>query len=100
MPLTKKYLKYSPEITLEIFTLVWNKLIERGFNAQQGNYFLSEEYNCFSCKFQILKLNSEEKFGAYSSKYLELETTVQKILGYDPFVKDNFVLPEKWYIYI
>lgn len=28
MPLKGKYLKYSPEITLEIFTLVWNKLSE------------------------------------------------------------------------
>ncbi len=29
----EKYLKYDPSITLEIFTLVWNKLIELGYKS-------------------------------------------------------------------
>ena len=30
-PLEGKYLKYSPEITFEVFKLVWDKLISLGY---------------------------------------------------------------------
>ena len=41
---------------------------------------------------------SNGKVGIYPQEYLDLqkETTVQEILGYDPFVKDDFILPKKW----
>lgn len=98
--LTNKYLKYSPEITLEIFKLVWNKLIDSGINAQQGNDSVEREYALFSSKFSFLRLELEYTglFGAYTRTHDCKETTVQEILGYDPFVKDDFVLPKKWCI--
>jgi hypothetical protein len=98
MPLAGKYLKYSPGITLEIFTLVWNKLIDSGINAQQGNNSVKREYAFFSDKFSFLRLESTGLFGAYTKNCGCKETTVQEILGYDPFIKNDFVLPEKWCI--
>ena len=97
MPIKNKYLKYTPEITLEIFTLVWNKLIECGWEGHLTGLY--SEYNYFKI-WGILKHNcsSEKIFGVHQSKDRnQTETTVQEILGYDPFVKE-FVLPEKWCI--
>ena len=95
MPLTGKYLKYSPEITLEIFTLIYNKLIENEWTSIDVMLL----YNQFTTKWNyIIDYGRGKQF--YSSVInRELkETTVQEILGYDPFVKDDFVLPDKWCI--
>ena len=95
MPLTGKYLKYSPEITLEIFTLIWDKLSETYKPHSNG---VEVEYNhAFKKNNGFLKLiDNNSSFGVYYSKENLIETTVQEILGYDPFVKNDFVLPEKW----
>ena len=98
MPLTGKYLKYSPEITLEIFTLIYNKLEDSGFQSIKK----SENYKYFSQSHNFL-VNTKGNYYFTRDKYSsdldgKTETTVQEILGYDPFVKDDFVLPEKWYI--
>ena len=97
MPLTGKYLKYSPKITLEIFTLIWDKLSEAYESHSNG---VEVEYNhAFKKNNGFLRLiNHSSKFGVYYSKEHLIETTVQEILGYDPFVKEDFVLPEKWCI--
>lgn len=90
MPLKGKYLKYRPEITLEIFTLVWNKL----------KYIYTESYrNSMSEKFQefeegeVIRLNRQGHLGIYEQNSYDTETTVQEILGYDPFVNKK-VIPE------
>ena len=95
MPLQNKYLKYSPEITLEVFTLIWDKLIELGFKPKNNN--INSEFNAFLDEHNYLIINSNQ-----FNTYLELcifdntETTVQEILGYDPFVKEVIeeVIPE------
>ena len=96
--LTNKYLKYSPEITLEIFTLIYNKLIECGLKSNSIN----DTYGYFSNKYPFLTICDVRYFFTRQKDSEDLlnktETTVQEILGYDPFVKDDFVLPEKWYI--
>lgn len=96
MPLTNKYLLYSPEITFEIFEKVWNKLIELGW-----------KHSCY-CKIKqtyeeflfrgYLRDDKSKTFFPYSHITNEIETTVQDILGYNPFIKDEFILPESWYI--
>ena len=97
MSLAGKYLKYSPEITLEIFTLICNKLIECGINPNHKES-IETKYNYFSGAENYLQLRGDGKcFDCYKEDYGLIETTVQEILGYDPFVKD-FVLPEKWYV--
>lgn len=99
MPLTNKYIKYSPEITLEIFTLIWNKLINSGW-GEYSNKTIEESYSQFKSRYNHLTNQKNKIFNThvcpYSLNYKEI--TVQEILGYDPFVKDNFVLPEKWCI--
>lgn len=96
MPLTGKYLKYSPEITLEIFTLVWNKLIENGCKFDYSKEIIFERF-----KFTERKLRKQPD-GDYVYPLRGdngcKETTVQEILGYDPFVKEEFVLPKKWFV--
>jgi len=103
--LTNKYLKYSPKITLEIFTLVWNKLIDSGWEGHLTGLY--SEYNYFKLKdWGILKHNSssEKTFGVHQCMdFNQIETTVQELLEYDPYVKepkgvksDGFILPEKW----
>ena len=42
----EKYLKYSPDITLKIFTLVWNRLIELGYR-HYCNFSIDKTYNEF-----------------------------------------------------
>jgi len=96
MPLTNKFLRYSPEITLDIFTLVWNKLIECGLRPvhklENAWKEFSGNYNYF---FSYCD-NQPNQFELVGPGFTE--TTVQEILGYDPFVKEEFVLPEKWCI--
>jgi len=114
MPLKNKYLRYSPEITLEIFTLIWNKLIENGWKSEDGDLnrlfriFLDED------KHRYLRESIRKKtFYPHSFDSGLCETTVQEILGYDPYITagpvgitgisetfngEEFVLPEKWYI--
>ena len=90
MPLTGKYLKYSPEITLEVFTLIWDKLSKIYQSHSNG---VKLEYNYFKKNNGFLRLiDNNSSFGVYYSKEHLIETTVQEILGYDPFVKD-FILP-------
>lgn len=98
--LTDKYLKYSPEITLDVFTLVCNKLIESGINPSHGES-ITAKYSAFSNSEKYLQLSGDRRhFECYELNYVLRETTVQEILGYDPFIKDDFVLPEKWCIKI
>ena len=98
MPLTNKYLRYSPEITLEIFTLVWDKLIKTGLKGSHSES-VAKKYSNFKSLYSYLELSSDLScFECYEECSEKLETTVQEILGYNPFVKDDFVLPEKWCI--
>ena len=100
MPLKGKYLKYKPEITIEIFKLIYQKLFEN--KLVDSLDYVDGEYKFFSTSFNILKLpTGANRVGCYAQNWeLFKETTVQEILGYDPFVKEEFVLPEKWWIKI
>ena len=94
MPLTGKYLKYSSEITLEIFTLVWDKLSESYPPSYPDD--IKTRFEEFKSG-QYISLNGKS-VGIYSSKHIDnTETTVREVLGYDPYIKE-FVLPEKWCI--
>ena len=99
MDFRNKYLKYKPEITFDIFEKIWNKLVADGWNPAVADK--KAEYNYFSTDHIYLQqetINSD-LFGAHTLSCGLSETTVQEILGYDPFVKDDdFVLPEKWYV--
>ena len=99
MDFRNKYLKYKPEITFDIFQNVWDKLVADGWNPAFADK--KAEYNYFSTDHIYLQqenINSD-LFGAHTLSCGLSETTVQEILGYDPFVKDDdFVLPEKWYV--
>jgi hypothetical protein len=98
--LTNKYLKYSPEITLEIFKLVWDALIADGWSSVIC-VDAEEQFDKFkSAGFLIYENEGKNNFShhsLYSINNKDKETTVQEILGYNPF-KDDFVLPEKWFI--
>ena len=93
MPLTNRYLKYSPEITLDIFELVWNKLIEFGFKSKYDNE-LYNEFKAFKSTHNYLAIDD-----TYFNTIIPLriqnksEITVQEILRYDPFVNKE-VIPE------
>ena len=96
MPLTGKYLKYKPEITLEIFTLIYKKLLKHKLISNLD--YIKSDYPNFSSQFNFLKIPMNGKtVGCYSQNYENYkETTVQEILGYDPFVKEEFILPKNW----
>jgi len=93
MPLNNKYLKYSPEITLEIFTLVYNKLILNGWKSLS----LRDSYDYFKGNYQFLTNENKSYFYTSRGGNYDLEdktqTTVQEILGYDPFIKE-VIIPE------
>lgn len=90
MPLTNKYLKYSPEINLEIFTLIWNKL--KSIYKEAYNDSINVRFDEFKAG-EFVKLNHDGFLGIYSLISGETKTTVQEILGYDPFIKEE-VIPE------
>lgn len=108
MPLKNKYLKYNPEITLEMFKEIWTKLINSGWKATCDFVSIRDRFQEFK-NGEMLYNDAEDKKTFYinyksSQKYIKdsghilLETTVQEILGYDPFAKEEFVLPKKWCI--
>lgn len=65
--LTKKYIKYSPEITFDVFEKIYNKLIDSGWQCVDGNS--RECYDDFSNAYPILieSTNDTKKFVAYDS---------------------------------
>ena len=100
MSLAGKYLKYSPEITLEIFTLIWDKLKLIFPNGKIYDWVKVWDFDTFKERGYISIWGSNKYcFGINCCPGLGnyTEATVQEILGYDPFVKE-FVLPEKWYV--
>lgn len=100
MDFRNKYLKYTPEITFDIFQKVWDKLIESGY-LPVGNYYVEEGFGDFKTLYCYLRTTETHpmEFNCYSviPALFWVETTVQEILGYDPFVRDDdFVLPKNW----
>ena len=96
MPLTGKYLKYSPEITLEIFTLIWDKLKLIFPNEKIYDWVKVWDFDAFKEKGYISIWGSNKYcFGINCCPGLGnyTEATVQEILGYDPFVNKE-VIPE------
>ena len=53
MPLTGTYLKYKPEITLEIFTLIYSKLINSGWKEFTDKK-IKESYDQFKNQYNYL----------------------------------------------
>ena len=102
MDFRNKYLKYKPEITFDIFQKVWDKLIENGY-IPISKYDVERGFGDFKTLYCYLRTTETQPmiFNCYSviPAHFWVETTVQEILGYNPFVKDDdFVLPEKWYV--
>jgi len=97
MPLNNKYLKYSPEITLEIFTLIIDKLISD--YGQSTRWIINYDEFKANWKYIVIKNEIRNSYNWFVDNNCQhtTETTIQEILGYDPFVKE-FVLPEKWFI--
>ena len=100
MDFINKYLKYKPEITFDIFQKVWDKLIESGY-LPVGKYYVEKGFGDFKTLYSYLRTTKDNPmaFNCHSviPALFWVETTVQEILGYDPFVRDDdFVLPENW----
>mgnify|MGYP007069469421 CR=1 FL=1 len=96
MPLTNKYLKYSPEITLEIFEKIWNKLLEVYKVSYPDD--LETRFEEFT-RGESISLSYDGELGLYLmySSETKTETTVQEILGYDPFIKEGELDSNKIY---
>ena len=86
----EKYLKYEPKITLEIFILVWNRLIELGYKSF-NSLTVEHRYNEFNGHFNYFMTTQDHpnEFSCYSNRILYTKTTVQEILGYNPFIKET-----------
>ena len=95
MPLKGKYLQYRSEITFEIFEKIYNKLIEEKWCCKNS---IKTEYPWFAKHGYITHEEPQEQrnFATHTCIYGLEETTVQEILGYDPFVKEEFTLPKNW----
>lgn len=97
MPLQNKYLKYTPEITEGIFKLIWDKLHECGWKCY-NNQDKKTIYDYLTKKKWIgIKQDKPNVFIQYKDNIVTnlQETTVEKILGYNPFKKEFVV--GKWY---
>ena len=86
----EKYLEYDPSITLEIFTLVWNRLIDLGYKSF-ADYTVEERYDEFKghCRYFRTTQDHPHEFNCYDSENTCIKTTVEEILGYNPFIKET-----------
>lgn len=86
----EKYLEYESKITLEIFTLVWNKLIELSYKSF-NNATIEKGYDEFKGRYRYFRTLQEHpnEFSCYNSTGSYTETTVEEILGYNPFIKET-----------
>ena len=89
MTLANKYLRYSPEITLEIFKLVWDKFEQSGYDLSAGINTIFRNWKTWI--YIIIEGNDICTTNRRISNLSE--ATVQEILGYDPFVNKE-VIPE------
>lgn len=99
--LKNKYLKYSPEITLEIFTLIWDKLIKLGYKFEYDKKEIYRRLQLDPERYLRISSDDGNTIYPFTNKRNCIETTVQEILGYDPWAATaakEFVLPERWYI--
>ena len=92
----EKYLEYESKITLEIFTLVWNRLIELGYKSFD-NATIEERYDEFKGRYSYFKTTQDHpnEFNCYTSGNPYSKTTVKEILGYNPFIKET-VTSKDW----
>ena len=95
MPLSGKYLKYNESITFEIFKLVWDRLLELGWR-ENSNSSIESRWVEFTSKYPYFRHTTKKEFNTHEDSEGRIETTVQEILGYDPFVKEvvEEVIPE------
>lgn len=86
----EKYLEYEPKITLEIFTLVWNRLIELGYKSF-ARATIEERYGEFKgfCNYFRTTRDHPNEFNCYNNGLPYTKTTVEEILGYNPFIKET-----------
>src|SRR5574343_1318372 len=86
----EKYLEYEPKITLEIFTLVWNRLIELGYKSFNGAT-IEERYDEFKGRYGYFRTTQDHpnEFNCYNNGWPHTKTTVEEILGYNPFIKET-----------
>lgn len=95
--LENKYLKYSPEITLEIFDKIWNKLLSLKIKGKVYDFYPENNLETFKKGGYIwIGPSGQYSFGI-DNNYGSLkntETSVQEILGYDPFREESKL--DKW----
>ena len=95
MPLKDKYLRYTPEITLETFMLIWDKLKSMFPNSRIYSWKSGTFDNFKTYKFISI-------WGIHEGSYAFginnnpgngnlQEATVEEILGYNPFIKDELI---------
>jgi len=88
MILTNKCIKYIPELTYDIFLLIWDKLEKNGYDISITSKTI---YNNLKENWPYL-VTSDANILTRSLP-LGQEITIQEFLGYDPF---KFILPTKW----
>lgn len=86
MSLRNKFIKYIPEITLDIFKLIYTKLKGSGWKQNDSVEKLYEEFS--KSQYDCLMENADDKrFLCYHANSDLTEISIKDFLGYDPFVK-------------
>lgn len=96
MPLTNKYLRYTPEITFEVFEKIWDKLLEYGWASNAG-YTIQDRWREFSGDYQgFQSVNpTTKKFftGSIPDNMMGVtETTVDEILNFSKPTENSTIL--------
>ena len=92
MDFKDKFIRYHPDITFEIFQLIWNKLLELNW-SNQNEKNQSKIYEDFASDCQYLEESScANKFNVYGEDCHDesfTEITVEEFLEYNPFIKST-----------
>jgi predicted transcriptional regulator len=90
MDFKDKFIRYHPDITFEIFELIWDKLHSMGYKDIAGTDINSRFKIFRNRNYLKLSSNAPNYFNTYKeirSQYTEI--TIEEFLGYNPFIKSN-----------
>ena len=89
MDFKNKFIRYHPDITFEIFQLIWDKLESLGLRNISLTTPRQEEYHFFKGDFNFIEKPDKDASTFYicgsthDENYTEI--TVEEFLGYNPF---------------
>lgn len=91
MEIKNRYIKYIPEITSDIYDIIWKKCLSLKIEGKPYD-FTDNSFEAFKKeRYFFIGPSGGYSFGVDNNESKDTEITVRELLGFDPFVKDELV---------